>query len=393
MKRCGIVVLVLGLVPLLAHAQWVAPVPAVAQAPEEIPVFEYDPTWPKPLPNYWNTGNIGGISIDSQDHIWVVHRPDSTTSLAENYGLTGEGECCFPAPPVLEFDQDGNLLQSWGPIHDRKGGLLGKQVWTLPQGVKWPGSEHGIYVDNQYVYVDGTQSPSQVVKFTRDGKYVRRFGNQDAKSNNDTENLLHPTQMIVDPKTNELYVGDGDGNRRVIVFDATTGAYKRHWGAYGHRPVDAMAGTLFDYDPKAPLSTEFSPHVHCVAQSKDDLIYVCDCGNHRMQVFQTDGRFVREVRIGEQFAGGYGTVHGVGFSVDPEQKFLYLADGGDKKIWILRRSDLKVLGSFSSGGRGGGQVMIVHALAVDSKGNVYVGESIDSNRVQRFNFKGMRRIP
>lgn len=372
-----------------------------ASAPDEIPTFQYDPTWPRPLPNLWNTGNIGGISIDSKDHIWIVQRPASTGQWGENYGLTGEGECCFPAPPIMEFDQAGNLLQAWGPIHDKRGGLISKQVWSpIPSGgnrldpgdPEWPLSEHGIFVDDASVYVGGNSTPSQILKFNRNGGYVRRFGEQEAKSSNDRQNFAKPTQMFVDPKANELYVADGYGNRRIVVLDAETGAYKRHWGAYGRKPADGPQGDQpveGEYDPARPRSQSFAK-VHCVVPSKDGLVYVCDAGNHRIQVFKTDGTFVLEGLVGEK-ARGFGSVHGIGIS--PDQRFLYVADGANKKIWILRRADLKVIGSFSSGGRMGGQVLVAHAVAVDSKGNVYVGESIDNDRVQRFNFTGVRRAP
>jgi DNA-binding beta-propeller fold protein YncE len=385
-KAAGIAaVIVLGMLGG-RHATTVAAPKAKDQA-NEIPIFQYDPTWPKPLPNNWNTGNIGAMVIDAKDHVWVLQRPATTTSLSENYGLTGDGDCCFPAPPVLEIDQAGNLVQSWGPIHDKDGKLIGKQVWGPFPDVEWPLNEHGIFVDDKYVYVDSANAPSQLLKFTRDGKFVRRWGKNEAKSDNDTQNLAGPTQMFVDPKTNELYVADGYRNRRIIVFDAETGAYKRHWGAYGHKPPDTPLGSNpieGNYDPNK-RSQNFAT-VHCVVQSKDGMIYVCDRVNDRVQVFKTDGTFVKEGLVGQN-AHGFGSVHGLGFS--PDQRFLYVADGANKKIWILRRDDLKVLGSFSSGGRLGGEIMIAHTLAVDSKGNVYVGETIDNNRVQRFKFMGM----
>lgn len=354
----------------------------------DVPTFQYDPTWPKPLPNNWITGNIGAMAIDSKDHVWVAHRPGTTTSLSERYGLTGEGECCFPAPPVIEFDPAGNVVQAWGPIHDAKGELLGKQTWGPFPDVAWPLSEHGIFVDDNYVWVSSQNPPSQVLKFTRDGKFLMRIGKEEAKSSNDTVNLAGPTQMFVDPKTNEVFIADGYRNRRVIVFDAATSAYKRHWGAYGKRPPDGpLAGTPIegDYDPNV-RSQQFAT-VHCAMLSKDGLVYICDRVNNRIQVFRPDGTFVKEGLVAPR-TRGFGAVHAIGFS--PDQRFLYVADGANKKIWILRRDDLKILGSFGTGGRAGGQLLIAHALAVDSSGNVYVGETIDNNRVQRFKFMGLR---
>ena len=385
------------IVPLLValSARHLTTASAQAQAmpgANDVPTFQYDATWPKPLPNNWITGNIGAMVIDAKDHIWVAHRPGSTTSLSERYGLTNEGECCFPAPPVLEFDMAGNLLQAWGPIHDAKGELLGKQTWGPFPDVQWPNSEHGIFADDKYVYVGANSAPSQILKFTRDGKFVKRFGKEESKSSNDTMNFAGPTQMFVDPKTNELFVADGYRNRRIIVLDAETGTYKRHWGAYGKRPPDGpQGGNPIEgaYGPTAMTRSQNFATVHCAIMSRDRMIYVCDRVNDRIQVFKTDGTYVKEGRVGEN-AKGFGAVHGLGISPDANQRFLYVADGANKKVWIVRRDDLKVLGSFSSGGRMGGQIIIAHTLAVDSKGNVYVGETIDNNRVQRFKFMGFK---
>jgi hypothetical protein len=354
----------------------------------KVPAFQYDPSWPKPLPNHWLTGNIGAIAIDTSDHIWIAQRPGSTTSLSERYGLTKEGECCFPAPPVMEFDPAGNLVQAWGPVHDAQGKPLGTQKWA--QDVQWPTSEHGIFVDSRrgHVWVGSNGQPSQVLKFTRDGKFLLRIGAQEAKSSNDTANLAGPTGLIVDSTTNELFVGDGYRNRRVIVFDADSGAYKRHWGAYGKPPSDGPLGSNpveGPYDPKM-RSSQFAT-VHCLAFSKDRLLYVCDRVNNRIQVFRPDGTFLKEAIVAPE-TRGFGAVHSIAFS--PDERFVYVGDGANKKVWILERDSLNIVGSFGSGGRAGGQVLIVHTLAVDSKGNVYVGETVDNNRVQRFNFVGLR---
>ncbi len=357
---------------------------------ERIPRFEFDATWPKPLPKGWITGNIGAVFVDSKDHIWIAQRPGSTTNLSERSGLANEGECCFPAPPVVEFDQVGNLVQAWGPIHEPDGSLLGPQVWTSDHAADWPPSEHGIWVDHKdNVWVGSNAPPSQIVKFTRDGKkFLLRVGKQEAKSSNDTMNLAGTAGIAVDSKANELYVADGYRNRRVVVFDADTGAYKRHWGAYGNKPPDGPQGSdpiEGKYDPKV-RSKQFAI-AHCVALSKDGFVYVCDRMNDRIQVFRTDGTFVQEVLIAPE-SRSPGPVQSIAFS--PDQRFLYLADGVNKKIRILRRSDMKILGSFGSGGRNGGQLLVVHTIAVDSKGNIYAGETINGNRVQRFKFTGIR---
>jgi sugar lactone lactonase YvrE len=355
----------------------------------EVPAFEYDPAWPKPLPNNWIPGNIGAMAVDAKDHIWIAQRPGSTTNLSERYGLEGNGECCFPAPPVMEFDAAGTLIQAWGPIHDDKGSLLGKQVWGPYPEVAFPTSEHGIFVDyKDTVWIDSQTAPSQVMRFTRDGKFLMRIGQQEAKSSNDPANLAGPTGIWVDPKTNEVYIADGYRNRRVIVFDADTGKYKRHWGAYGKRPPDGPQGGT-------PIEGEFNPQVrsqnfatvHCIMMSRDGLLYVCDRVNNRIQVFRPDGTYVNEAVIAQ--SKGFGAVHAIGFSPDAAQRFIYVADGANKKVWIMQRSDLAVVGSFGHGGRRGGELLVAHALAVDSKGNVYVGETINNNRVQKFKFVGM----
>ena len=363
--------------------------------PDAIPAFEYDPSWPKPLPHNWITGPIGATTVDARDHIWVIQRPGGTLNLSERYGLQGLGDCCFPAPPVLEFDMAGNLLHSWGPIHDEKDQLVGTQVWGPHPEVEWPRGEygeHGIFVDyKDTVWVDSQTPPSQVLRFTRDGEFLMRIGKMEGTSINDTENLAGPTSLWVDEETNELFVADGYRNRRVIVFDAETGAYKRHWGAYGRRPPDGpQGGTPVEgpYDPDV-LSQHFAT-VHCLKMSNDRLLYVCDRRNNRIQVFQPDGTFVQEGLLARH-SRGFGAVHDLEFSADQDQQFVYVADGANKTVWILRRADLKVVGSFGrGGGRGGGQLLVTHTLAVDSKGNVYVGETINNNRVQKFKFVGMR---
>ena len=202
--------------------------PAHAQpASENVPKFELDVSWPKPLPNKWITGQIPGIAVDSHDHIWVIHRPKTIRDQEKGASLhPPTSECCFPAPAVLEFDMEGNLMQAWG---------------GPGEGYEWPENEHGIFVDyKDNVWIGGNgNNDAQILKFTTKGKFLMQIGHSgQSKGSNDTENLGKPAAMFVYPKTNELFVADGYANRRVIVFDADTGAYKRHWGAYGRRPVD-----------------------------------------------------------------------------------------------------------------------------------------------------------
>jgi DNA-binding beta-propeller fold protein YncE len=388
---------------------------SVEAAGTQVPRFEVDPMWPKPLPNHWVIGNTIGVSVDAQDHVWIIHRAGSLEAK-EVYGIANPpgSECCFPAPPVLEFDQAGNLIGHWGG----SGG----------PGYEWPASNHGITVDYKgNVWIGGNgrtaaatgpeeaggapggaaqaqakqtkakQAPggpphyhdSMVLKFTQDGKFLMAIGKPGASlGSNDTENLGLPAKTFVDPKTNELYVADGYGNKRVIVFDADTGQYKRHWGAYGHKPEDMNLGP---YKPDAPVAQQFRNPVHCSELSHDGLLYVCDRVNDRIQVFKPDGTFVKEVFIAKNTLGD-GSVWDIAFSKDPQQKYMYLADGANEKIYVMQRETLEILTSFGDGGRQPGQFYAVHSIASDSKGNLYTTETYRGQRVQKFVYKGLAPV-
>jgi hypothetical protein len=360
---------------------------AVEAASIQVPMFEVDPMWPKPLPNHWVIGQTIGVSVDAQDHIWIIHRQGSLEPK-EIYSAANPpmAECCTPAPPVLAFDQEGNLVQHWG---------------GPGQGYDWPMSNHGITIDYKgNVWIGGNgnayaglgaklQHDDMVLKFTMDGKFLMQIGHVDqSKGSNDTENLKGPAKMFVDPATNELYVADGYGNRRVIVFDADTGKYKRHWGAYGHVPDDADQPK---YDPDAPPDQQFRNPVHCAQLANDGLLYVCDRANDRIQVFKKDGTFVKEQYI-EKRTLGDGSVWDIAFSRDPQQKFIFLSDGANEKVHVLLRDTLQVLTSFGDGGRQPGQFYAVHSISIDSKGNLYTTETYRGQRVQKFVYKGMGPI-
>jgi hypothetical protein len=352
--------------------------PAAAAGAAEAPDFEVDPLWPKPLPNHWVLGSTIGVSIDDQDHIWIIHRPGSVDDNFKAAALTPPlGRCCTPAPPVLEFDADGNLLRSWG---------------GPGAGYEWPISNHGLTVDHKgNVWIGGNDEgkDTQVLKFTRDGKFLLQIGKQGVHNgSNDIEHLWRAAKIVVDPPTNEVYVADGYGNRRVIVFDADTGTYKRHWGAYGAKPDDADIG---DYDPAAPPAKQFRT-VHCVIVSKDRLVYVCDRVNNRVQVFRTDGTFVKEAFF-EPKTLRSGSVWDMAFSRDPQETYIYQVDGVNEEVRVLRRDTLEVLTTFGDGGRQPGQFYGVHNVAVDSKGNLYTTETYNGARLQRFLYKGVRSVP
>jgi len=343
---------------------------AVAQ---EIPRFAVDPDWPKPLPNRWILGQIGGIAVGPEDHVWVYQRPRTLTEdergAATNPPLS---KCCVPAPPVLEFDAEGNFVRGWG----------GPGI-----GYDWPENEHGISIDREgNVWLAGNgKADHQVLKFSADGEFQMQIGRTgETGDSNATDLLGRPALPIVDETAGELYVADGYKNRRVIVFDATNGSYKRHWGAYGAVPDDTDAGP---YDPAAPVARQFRTPVHCVRIANEGLVYICDRVNNRYQVFRKDGTFVTEVLL-EPLSRFVGSVWDIGFSEDAAQKYLYVADGTNNEIHVLLRETGLRVGGFGRNGRQSGQFHWVHAMAVDSRGNVYTGEVDTGKRVQKF-----RRLP
>jgi DNA-binding beta-propeller fold protein YncE len=368
---------------------------AVEAAGVQAPAFEVDPFWPKPLPNHWLIGMTIGVSVDAQDHVWIVHRQGSLEP-GELHASTNPpmAQCCAAAPPVLEFDQAGNLLRHWG---------------GPGQGYDWPNSNHGITIDYKgNVWIGGNGRGPQggggdnegqvgggrfydnmVLKFTQDGKFLMQIGKPNqSKGSNDVENLRLPAKTFIDKDANEVYVADGYGNHRVIVYDADTGKYKRHWGAYGHKPEDTDLGK---YDPDAPPAQQFRNPVHCAEISNDGLLYVCDRVNDRIQVFHKDGTFVKEGFV-EKRTLGSGSAWDVAFSKDPKQTYIYLADGENDRIHILLRDTLEVLTTFGEGGRQPGEFYGPHSIATDSKGNIYVTETYRGQRVQKFIYKGMAPV-
>ena len=337
---------------------------------QPVPQFQVDPFWPKPLPNNWLFGQIGGIAVDAQDHVWVLQRPRSLT--ADEKGATAtppRNKCCVPAPPVMEFDSDGNFLRGWGG--------------TSGQGYEWVGREHGIFADSKgFIWLGGNaDNDSAVLKFARDGTFVGQIGKiAPSGGSNDTTLLGKPADVQIDEANNEVFIADGYGNKRVIVFNAETLAYKRHWGAYGNKPDDAKTAKA---DPSGPPPQQFANPVHCAKVSRDGLVYVCDRVNNRIQVFKRDGSFVTEWFY-EKSTLGAGAVWDLDFWPDAKQTYLINADGENNQLRILRRSDGSVVGTIGRSGRYAGQFHWVHAIAVDSKGNIYTGEVDNANRVQKF---------
>ena len=343
------------------------------------PIFEVDPLWPKPLPNHWLLGTTIGVSVDNRDHIWIIHRGDSLsageTPAAQD--PPNAVECCFPAPPVLEFDQAGLLVNYWG---------------GPGEGYEWPASNHGIWVDHMdNVWIGGNGGPdSHLLKFDRFGNFLLQVGRSGGNAgSNDTENFGRVAKVMVDPKDNEAYVADGYLNKRVAVIDAETGAMKRFWGAYGNTPDDADLGR---YDPNAEPAPQFRTPVHCADLSNDGLVYACDRVNNRIQVFQKDGTFVEELIVARETLGA-GSAWDVAFSRDADQKYLYMADGVNEKVYIIDRQEMEVISSFGDGGRQPGQFYGAHSIATDSSGNIYTTETFEGKRIQKFVYKGEGPIP
>ncbi|WP_439548958.1 hypothetical protein [Falsiroseomonas sp.] len=345
--------------------------PAVTVPPD----FQVDPLWPKALPNNWIIGQVAGVAVDKRDHVWIVHRPASIAERQLQAERTPPATtCCVRAPAVLVFDAAGNLLRHWG---------------GPGQGYEWPGTEHGIHVDAEdFVWLAGNgPRDHQILKFTLDGRFVTQIGRAgQSRGNDDTANLNRPADVEVDTQARELFVADGYGNRRIIVFDSVTGAYKRHWGAYGERPLDGgdpAYGPTSPYDPDRPRSRQFASPVHCVRLTRDGLVYVCDRTNDRYQVFRRDGTFVSEHLIAPRTRLN-GSVADLVPSPDPEQRFLYSVDNSNAVARVIRRSDGEILSTFGRAGRQAGQFHVPHNIAVDSQGSLYITEVDTGQRVQRF---------
>ena len=375
---------------VLGESHW-ASAAAARPSKVEVPKFIVDPSWPR-IPNGWTLGQVSSAASDADGNIWILHRPRTVKPGVK----TG--------PPVMEFDPTGNYIQGWG------GGS--------GDGFAWPSTEHGITVDYKgNVWISGNGNDDQILKFTKDGKFIMQIGRAARKKTNaDTTSLWRPADVFVYPKTNEIFVADGYGNKRVIVFDAETGKYQRMWGAFGNTPMDdppsppALTGeaartaaaeeeakrTLATgFDPKDPGPSQFVPPVHGIKVANDGLVYVADRGGKRVQVFTTDGKYVSQVWIDRWclVAGGGcnngNTAASVAFSPDPGQRFLYVASRSPARIWVFDRKTLQALDSFGRPGIAPGEFDVLHHMTTDNKGNLYTSEVEDGRRVQKFVFKGL----
>ena len=361
------------------------------------PRFEVDPLWPKPLPNHWVLGSAIGVSVDADNHVWIIHRSSATLGNNEKLLETKQSECCAGAPPVLEFDQAGNLLRHWG---------------GPGEGYEWPASNHGITIDYKgNVWIGGNGGPdSQILKFTKDGKFLMQVGKQGARrtagakpagpgpgaegagagggfagGSNDEISFGRVAKIFVDPRENEAFIADGYLNKRVAVLDADTGKMKRWWGAYGNKPDDTP---LPPYNPDAPPAQQFYNPVHCADLSVDRLLYVCDRVGDRLQVFTPQGKFVKEGFYAKSTKNS-GSTWDIAFSKDPQQTYIYMTDGVNEKVRIVNRQTLDELTTFGDGGRQPGQFYGAHSIATDSQGNIYTTETYEGKRLQRFVYKGL----
>jgi DNA-binding beta-propeller fold protein YncE len=353
------------------------------QAKPAAPSFRVDPGWPLEMPDHWIMGAVTGVFVDAKQHVWVAHLPETLTEeeLYEEPWKVGAGveagkpkpvqlgTCCKAAPPILEFDPQGKLVQGWGQ-------------GSFTDFSDWPRDPHGLFVDHtDHVWV-GSHSRHRVMKFTRQGKLVLQIGQYEKVGGSaDTTLLGGPSGIWVDPKTNEAFISDGYRNRRVIVVDGATGKYLRHWGAYGKVPDDTEK-----FDPRTMVSgalpAQFSTP-HGITGSRDGRIYVTDRRGNRVQVFDQSGKYIAEKVIAPATLSS-GSAFVPVLSPDPQQTWLYVADGTNHKVWILRRSDLEIVGEFGRGGRQVGQFLRPHGMSVDAQGNLYVGEASTGRRVQKF---------
>jgi DNA-binding beta-propeller fold protein YncE len=413
-KWLGCAVLAVVLIGAAALETVVAQSPAITT--RKVPQFEVDPSFFK-LPNGWKFAQVSSVACDLHDNVWVLQRPYTIYSDQK----TG--------PSVMEFDPKGNYIKGWG----------GKD-WGAGKGFQWPEEEHGISIDgNENVWITGNWNDDQIYKFTNDGRLIKQFGNSEGghkKTNSDTENFWMPAAAVVYPKTNELFVADGYGNNRVIVVDAETGAFKRMWGAFGNAPQDIpprqkdirketqgndtrfggaeQFRTQYFLDggkehpnqtvagqppyPKAPKLDPDDPGppqfnlVHDLKISKDGLVYVADRRNMRVQIFTIDGKFLKSIFVDRWCADGCGgtntqTAGSIGFSGDPEQRFLYVGSRTPAQIWVYDRKTMQPLYAFGRPGEAPGEFLSFHELTNDSKGNIYTADLM-GYRAEKFVFKG-----
>lgn len=356
----------------------------------DVPVYKVDPFWPKPLPNKWIMQQVVETEIDKDDHVWMINRPDPK---ADEMGATTNpprAECCALGPEIMEFDTEGNILKT----------ISGAKIPGWPQRLQSLNVDHA-----GNLWVSGTGSGDSIIKINQDGQLLWDFGHRSAKgerakqNNQQTDTLYGIGAFALDEDAHEIYIADGFVNKRILVYEMDSGAFKRGWGGHGIplSEIDNDPSPNYDINGLPPDQKQFAPILHCVVLSKDGLVYVCERGSDRIQVFTKQGKFVtsyfvhpstqaRGPNCGGPFGkdGPCGTVFHLTLSHDPQQKYVYVADGTNNTVWILNRKDGAVAGSFGGNGRYAGQLHWIDAISVDSKGNLYTGEVEDGKRIQKF---------
>ena len=344
--------------------------PLAAQTTREVkvPEFKVDPYWPKPLPDRWETGQLGGVCVDSKNDVWVVNRRNLTKKqlLAANQ-----------APPIIEFDPAGKVIESFGNPN------------TVPNGI------HGCTAGpHGNIYVAGMKD-GIIQKYSPTGKLLLQIGTRGVVDtstgnlmgralNSGHDSFFKPAAIAIDPTNGDIYVADGYGNSRIAVFNKE-GHFLRQWGRPGSLAQE-----------KAGVGGVFALVVHCVNIGNDGLVYVCDRQGDRIEVFTKQGHFVRNIFIHTWINGPtglpdwQGTAWWIGFSPDPAQKYMYVADGRNEQVHILDRATGQILASFGRGGHQLGEFTHCHTLAVDSEGNIYVAETGTGERIQKFSLTGYR---
>lgn len=353
------------------------------------PQYRVDPFWPKPLPNRWSMQQVTGISVDSMGHVWFLNRGNAP----EQDEIGGDGTpfpvlCCVRGPELIELDQEGNVVKAWGG----------------PGYPSWPSGLQTVIADTKgFIWISGTQPQDSIIKYTRDGKMVWDFGHRPPaeagmmpENNQETNFLINKGRFQLDEVANELFIIQ---QKRVLVYDASTGAYKRGWGGHG-MPLseisnDPIPGYTWSGGPP-PEERNFVPELHFVEISRDRRVYIGERGQNRIQVFTTEGKWLQDIMVSPNTpargCGGVasvkgspcGTTYKLAISKDPQQKYLFVADGHNFVIWILDRQSGKTLGHFGGNGRLAGQLHFPNAVSIDTQGNVYTGEVDTGKRIQKF---------
>jgi hypothetical protein len=391
--RRGLLPVLSGLlvVGLAVSSQSLAQMPGQAVDANGAPMFQVDPFWPGPLPNRWSMQQVTGLYVDHLDHIWFLNRGN----LAEGDEIGGDGEppridCCVRGPEVIALDPDGNVVNAWGEpgYHE-----------------KWPTNLQTVIADRQgFVWVGGTAPQDSILKFTRSGELVWDFdhrpppGAQLAEDNTQTDVLVNKGRFQLDEDAGEIYIINW---KRVLVYDMDSGAFKRGWGGHGMPLSEISNDPIPDYEwtgGPPPPEDNFVPDLHFLEIAEDGLLYVGERGQNRIQVFRKDGTWVEDFYVAAgtpgrgEGCGGLrntatppcGSLYKLAISKDPEQKYLFVADGTNNRVWIVERRSGETLGSFGGNGRYAGQLHWINAIGVDSRGNIYTGEVEQAKRIQKF---------